>query len=184
MTISIFSSPKMNLFILPQEALLSIFGALNGVQLSELKRTAKTIHKFVTSHENFLYETCMMHEYNAEHKKHFIPGIPRIDWKNVYIIVDQYNVTLKHAHDNRKVINYHRTFKGLEPVFLIIELCFGLVSGVINIAKVSILGFSASRQAINLWMSQNPGSTLNDALTALGLVNSCPPPINFDAIQF
>jgi hypothetical protein len=172
-------TPRIDFTNTPGEGLLRIVGAFNGVELAKLRLTNKKIFDFINLHENFLYERCMMHEYKKAYKKNVIPLIPRIDWKNVYIMTDQFMVTKKRGLEYREIIIYKKNFEIVEQVFFLIELSLSLVTGFVNIGKVASLGWSASRQLIHNWLSQNPGNTVMDALKALGMTTQAPVTIDF-----
>lgn len=176
-------TPKMSIDKLPGEALLRIVGALDGIELAQVKTVSKFIKRFVVHHENYLYERCIIHQYPAAHSRLYSKLIPRIDWKNLFIILDQDEVSVKHAPEYSKVILEHKKSETLNIIFMIFECALSFTSTVISIAKVATLGLSATRLATRTWLSNNPGKTVQDAFIALGFVQKAPPQIIFDPAQ-
>lgn len=169
--------------MLPPEALLRIVGALDGIELAQVRTVAKFINRFVVQHENYLFERCVMHQYPAAHLRLYSKLIPRIDWKDIFIIIDQDEVAIKHAGEYAKVIRKHKKSETLNMIFMIFECAMSFTSAVISIAKVASLGWSATRLATRTWLNNNPGKTVQDAFVALGLAPRATPQIQFDPSQ-
>ena len=175
MSLSISShSPTLNLQRLPPEALLRILYTLNGLQLAEVQTVSKKINDFVKHHENYLFERCVFSEYPREHFRFNLPEIKRIDWKYIYISIDQYNVTLSRAKNHRSVLEYHENFKMIDFIFGVIETAFAAVGGIMNITKVAVLGFSDTRGLVNAWIAANPNASRQDAQIAIELIKNRP----------
>jgi hypothetical protein len=154
------------------DALYACLSQLNGLELSRAREVCKKIKTFIKKHESAFYYSCMTREYPAKVPIYAIPGYFRPDWKNIYILTDQYAVTQKHARKNKAIIKYQKTFEKVALILSVFELCFDAFSGMLNGLKVGLGGWRAQRDFINAFCAANPEKTVQDAHNAFKAIGA------------
>lgn len=171
----------MNIEKLPDNELLNCFLYLNGVSICSVRNVSIKIKKLIDCNESFIYSIYMSSEYKNEFKFYKNAFPIREDWKNLYIICDQYHIAKNRADKYRKIIQYRMDVVTADKVLSIIESVISSINIFLNICNVSIFGFSASRSLIKEFMKNNPGYSLPDAMKALGM--TVPPSLSSPSLH-
>lgn len=150
---------------LPEGEQLHIYEFLNGVDLPNLQKAAKNLYNFIKKHENELFHDRMEREYPGTYLRYAIPNFKRIDWKNIYVITDQYQVALDRAKHHEGVLKCTNRVEVASYFMFYAELVIHAVSITIGAAKISVMRCEGDE--IRSWRDKNPGSSFNDAFNAL-----------------
>lgn len=165
------------IYVIPVGPFVNAITYLSGVEIAKCREISKAFKTIIDDNHIMIYSFCMHYEYPKE-KDHYYKMFPiRTDWKNLYIITDQYRVAKKRAPEHRDVIERKERFDVVESILSIVELILSLSSIAVNALKITALGWAPARQLITKFLKDNPGKTLNDALTALGM-NTLKAPTN------
>lgn len=157
------------LYNLPKGDVINALTYVNGVEIAKMRTISKFVKKLIDENETIIYHSCLYHEFPKSFKRHYTICRFRDDWKNLYVLTDQYEVGKARAIEHRKTISRRESFLTAEKYLIIVELILSLFSVGLNFAKIATLGWSASSSLIKDFLKANPGSTVKDAITSLGL---------------
>lgn len=158
----------MNLMNFSYDGLFASLAQFKGYELGRARQVCKKMKKIIDKNQHILFHICMAREYPTKLPIYEIPGVHRKDWKNIYILTDQYKVTVKRAPKNHSIIKYHKKFELIEKILMAAEFAFNVSGGIVNACRFAVLGL-VSPQALNAFLRANPGSSTVDALRALGI---------------
>lgn len=161
----------MNILSLHEDAIYPCLWSLNGIQVAKAREICKRIKQIIDKNEATLFHICMLREYPRQFLIYHIPYVHRQDWKNIYVLTDQFEVTVKRAPKHKAILKYHREFKYVDMILAAIGAAFDLVGGITGGVKVGLLGLRASRDVINAFIRANPGTNMQHALDYLRTLN-------------
>ena len=159
----------MNLLSLDSGIFVNTLTYLSGVEIAKLRFISKKVKLFIDQSSCFIYEVRMSIEYNEDLLKYRKVFPFRNDWKNIYVICDQYEVAKMRAPIHKQIIESRKNFLVFEKIAIMFEMAFSIISGAVNILKVINVGWAATRGLITAFLRENPGKTVQDAMIALGL---------------
>lgn len=161
----------MNILSLHEDAIYPCLWPLTGVEVAKAREICKRIKQIIDKNEATLFHRCMSFEYPRKYNIYHIPFVHRQDWKNIYILTDQYEVTVARAPKHRAILKYERNFKFVDLLLASVGFSFDLIGGLAGSIKVGLIGFRASRDVLNAFIRANPGANFQTAMDFLKTLN-------------
>ena len=160
--------------MLPSDLLCDILQYSRGIALFRNRRISKYMRDVIDTNASALYFVRMQVEFPRTFNQYHYICPYRTDWRNVYIITDQYLLSKHYAKNYKEILEARERFLFFEKLSITVELILGFLSASISIAKVAHFGWSGTRELLKAWMAENPGKTITDAFVALGLKAPAP----------
>jgi hypothetical protein len=157
------------IYPLPLGTFVNTITYLTGIEIAKLRTISKFMKNVIDENEATIYNSCMHYEFPGMFRRYYKICPFREDWKNLYVLTDQYAVGKRRAIEHRKTIERRHKFLEIEKVLMTIELILSIFSIGLNFAKIAAVGWSASSSLIKAFLRENPGSTVKDAIKFLGL---------------
>lgn len=165
---------------LPTETFIDIITYMSGLEIAKLRKVSKLMKTLIDENESDIYHSCMNREFPAMFIHYRDKFKYRTDWRHLYVITYGYELGKKAVIKTEKLVRTTETLLAFEKVAIMFELMIGVLTGLINIAKIASFGWSASRLLIRDCLKANPGMTIQQALKALGFIEKIPSPIEIN----